>query len=242
MDISVLEKLGLTKAEINVYLSLLEIGSTKVGLVIRKSGLQSSVVHNVLYSLIEQGLVSYVKKGKIKVYQAVAPRKILEMIEDQKKKFLSVLPELELKHKLSGEKEEAEVFEGRKGVMNMLNILIDDVKKDEEYLFFAIDVEENEEVQNFFLNYDLKRKEKNLIVKGLADLRLKKLFNGRKMKMKYPKIPIPSNISICHGKIAFFSWGEKPVGYMIRSKQIVDIYQNYFGRVWKITKPTDKFI
>ena len=39
MDITILEDLGLTNAEIKIYLALLELGSTTAGPIIEKSGL-----------------------------------------------------------------------------------------------------------------------------------------------------------------------------------------------------------
>lgn len=235
MDTTILENLGLSKGEIKVYLVLLELGSNKVGRIIESSEMASSAVHNSVNSLVDKGLVSYIKRGQIKFYQAVSPKQLVDFIEDKKKKVLSLLPELELKQKLSGEKQEAEIFEGTKGIITMLNLLIENTKKNDEYLFFAINVEEqNEEIQKFFLQYDLKRKEKKLVLRGLAPRGLKPFFAHRPiMKMKYPSFPIPSNISICNDKIAFFSYGEKPVGYLIRSKQISGMYKDYFEQIWE---------
>ena len=174
METSILQDLGLSNGEIKIYLTLLELGSTKVGLVIEKTGMASSAVHNSINSLIEKGLTSYIKKGKIKYYQAVPPKQLIDFIEEKKKKFLQILPELELKQKLAREREEAEIFEGTKGITTMLNLLIDDSKKGDEYLFFAINIkEQNEEIQEIYLKNDVKRKDKGLIIKGLAPKELK---------------------------------------------------------------------
>lgn len=239
MDTTALEGLGLSKGEISVYLSLLELGETKIGAVIEKSGMASSAVHNSVNNLIEKGLISYIKKGKIKYYQSAPPKQILDFIEDKKKNLQNILPQLEERRRKTKEKQEAEIFEGVKGVMTMLNILIEDAKRKDEYLFFPINVkEQNKEIQKFFEMYDVKRKAKDLIVKGLSPLPIKNLFEKRKiLNMKYPGFPIPSNISICNGKIAFFSWGEKPIGYLIKSQQISDMYRDFFHQVWdKIKK------
>ncbi len=235
MDTAVLEDLGLSKGEIKAYLALLESGTTRVGRVIERSGMASSAVHNALNSLREKDLVSYIKKGKIKHYQAVPPSQLIDFIEEKKKKILEILPELERKQELAKEKQEAEIFEGIKGITTMLSLLIEDTKRGDEYLFFAINVkEENEEIQRFFLKYDVKRKEKGLLIKGLAPKRLKRLFVKRKhLRMKYPDFPIPSNISICKERIALFAWEEKPVGYLIKSKQIAEMHKRFFERIWE---------
>lgn len=234
MDTTILEEIGLSKGEISVYLSLLRLGETKVGSIIEKSGMASSAVHNSINKLIEKGLVAYIKKGKIKFYQTVPPKQILSFIEDKKKEFLKILPELELQQKKSQEIQDAEIFEGTKGIIAMLNILIEDTKRGDEYLFFTVNIKEmNEKIQEFFQMYDAKRKAKGLNVKGLAPKDLKKLFIKRKiLKMKYVDFPIPSNISICKDRIVFFSWDEKPIGYLIKSKQMAEMYKEYFKDIW----------
>lgn len=234
MDTTILEDLGLSKGEIKVYLTLLELGSTKVGKVIEKSTMASSAVHNALHALVDKGLVSYIIKGQIKFYQAVPVKQLIYFIEDKKRRVLELLPELELKQKLAGEKQEAEIFVGIKGILTMLNILIDDAKKGDNYYFFATYLKDrNEEVQQFFKQYDLKRKEKGLMIRGLAPKELKPLFEGRKvLQMKYPHFHIPSDISICNKKVALIVWGEKPVGYLIYSPQIAEMYTEFFLKIW----------
>ena len=58
MDNSILEDLGLTGAEIKVFISLLELGSSTAGKVVEKSGLQNAVVHRAFHSLAEKGLLN----------------------------------------------------------------------------------------------------------------------------------------------------------------------------------------
>ena len=64
MDLNSFEGLGLTNAEIKVYMALLGLGIAGAGHIIEKSGLQSSVVHNTLNNLINKGFISFTLKGK----------------------------------------------------------------------------------------------------------------------------------------------------------------------------------
>jgi hypothetical protein len=164
----------------------------------------------------------------------VPPRQILDFIEEKKKQFAAPLPELELRQKMAEERQEAEVFEGTKGILTMLNLLIEDAKKGDEYYFFATFLKErNKEVQDFFHNYDAKRKDKGLFVRGLAPPELKSLFAGREvLHVKYPAFPIPSDISICKGKVALITWGDRPIGYLIRSEQIFEMFKKFFISIW----------
>jgi len=234
MDISILEDIGLKKGEISVYLNLLELGETKVGNIIEDSGMASSAVHNSVNSLIKKGLVCFVKKGKIKYYKSVPPKQIISFIDSKKEKVIKILPELESKQKKIKSAEEAEIFQGIKGVITMLKLLIENSKKGDEYLFFSINVDEyNKEIQEFFSMFDMKRKTKGLVTKGLAPKNLKKFFKNRNtLKMKYTNFPIPLNTSLCNDKIAFFSWDKNPVGYLIKSQQISSTYKGFFQSIW----------
>ncbi|MCK4589843.1 MAG: hypothetical protein KAT77_05335 [Nanoarchaeota archaeon] len=238
MDVKPFEDIGLTNAEIKVYLTLLELGSTKVGPIIEKSDLQSSVVHNNLHKLIDKGLISYIKKGKIKHYKATDPSHFFDFIEEKKKNFEKIMPQLLLKQKLAKEVNEAEVYESTKGIMNSLLELIKETKPGDEFLFFSFDAEtRNKEVQDFYRKLDPKRKAKKLIVKGIAPSKLRDLYTDRikkgYMEVKFTSDVLLPNMAICNNKIALITWGQKPVAFLIHSKQLAEKHRAYFNSLWQ---------
>src|SRR3989344_4069712 len=125
MDTHILEDIGLTNAEIKVYLTLLELGSSTAGPIIEKSGLQSSVVHMTVNKLVEKGFVSFVKEGKRNHYQATNPKHIIEFINEKKQRFEQILPELLLKQQTAKIKPEIITFRGVKGIKELLLELLD---------------------------------------------------------------------------------------------------------------------
>lgn len=171
----------------------------------------------------------------MKIYQTVDPNIILKEYKEKEQRFEGIIPKLKSMQNLVNEKQQAEIYEDTKGVIAMLNELIQDAKPNDIYYFFAMDVsEQNKEIQKFFERYDIKRKEKKLVVKGLARKELKSLFEKRKyLHVKYTNFPIPSNISICNDKMVLVSWGEKPTGILIRSRQIIKSQIEFFNEIWK---------
>lgn len=233
MDTSILEDIGLTQGEIKVYLALLESGPTTAGKILKKANIQNSVFHFCVNRLIEKGLVSYVKKNKFRIYQAADPDNFLIYLKDKEKQVENLLPELKEKQTLAEEKQEVELFEGMKGVITLMNTLIEDAKKGQEFLFFAPDLEKSEEIQKFYEKYDVKRKSKGLITKGIAPRNLKPLFDKRTyLQMKYTDSPVPANSGTCNDKMAIIAWGEKPTGVLIHSKHIVEKQQEFFNSLW----------
>ena len=118
MDTSILEDLGLTQAEIKVYVALLELGSSSAGKILEKSAVQNSVLHRALNSLIEKGLISFILEGKRKVYTASDPENFHDFIENKKKRFDEILPILKQKQK-NMTNSFGEIFKGKRGINQM---------------------------------------------------------------------------------------------------------------------------
>ena len=234
----ILENLGFTQAEAMIYLTLLELGPVQVGALIERTKLQSSTIHHSVHALSEKGFVKYVLRGKIKIYQAVPPAILLKEFQDREHKFSELVPLLEKKRQLYAQKPVAEVYEGRKGVMALLNELLESAKSDDTYYFYAVDQSGlNKEIQEFFRMYDAKRKDRGLHVRGLAPESLRPLFAKRSiLKMRYVSHPIPSNISICNNKMALISWSENPTGILIVAEHIITTQISFFEELWKNAK------
>jgi len=121
---SILEDIGLSGAEIKVYTSVLEIGTTSAGKILDRSGLQNSVVHRALNSLIEKGLINFIFEGKKKIYNATDPNNFFNFIDDKKKMFEQILPELKQMQELSKITNKATLYSGKRGITEVYNILI----------------------------------------------------------------------------------------------------------------------
>jgi HTH-type transcriptional regulator, sugar sensing transcriptional regulator len=237
MNTKILEDIGLTQGEIKVYLALLELGPETAGKILEKAKIQNSVFHFCVNRLIEKGLVSYTKKNKFRIYQAADPDNFLIYLKDKEKQVETILPELKAKQTLAKEKQEVELFEGIKGVLTLMNTLIENTKKGQEFLFFAPELEKSKEIQKFYERYDAKRKAKGLVTKGIAPRKLKPLFSKRTyLKMKYTDSPVPANTGICNDKMAIISWGDKPTGVLIHSKHIVEKQKEFFDSMWRQVK------
>src|SRR4030042_3282975 len=120
----ILQELGLTQRESKVYLALLELGSTTTGPIIKRSEVPNSKIYEILESLQNKGLVSWITKGKTKYFQATSPKHLLSLLKDKERRLEDVLPELEMKQKLSQSQKSVELFEGVKAIRSMLQGLI----------------------------------------------------------------------------------------------------------------------
>ncbi|MAG60272.1 hypothetical protein CL619_00650 [archaeon] len=235
MNTQILEDIGLTNAEIKVYLALLELGTSTAGPILEKSGLQNSVVHMTLHKLIDKGFVTFVKEGKRNHYQAANPKHIIDFINEKKERFEEILPELLIKQKESKEKPEIITFRGIRGIKELLLELLDAGGK--EHHTFGSSVKSLMLGDAWWVSYHKKRSQRGI--------KAKLLFNESlvhwKAEKKYPKSevrytksgfePLTETI-IRNNKIGVIIWSDKPLGILINQKEAAQSYDKFFHIMW----------
>ena len=87
MDLSVLEKIGLSNAEIEVYLTLLKLGLTPSNKIIRETEFRKSTVYESINRLQEKGLVSSVIKDSRKYFEATESGRLIEFVHDKRREL-----------------------------------------------------------------------------------------------------------------------------------------------------------
>ena len=236
MDTKILEDIGLTNAEIKIYLALLELGTSTAGPILEKSGLQNSVVHMTLNKLIDKGFVTFVKEGKRNHYQATNPKHITDYINEKKERFEEILPELLLKQKIAKEKPEIITFRGIKGIKELLLELL--AAGGKEHHTFGSSVKSLMLGDAWWVNYHKKRAAKGIH----ARLIFNKSLASWKAEAKYPKSevrytragfePLTETI-IRNDKIGVIVWTDKPLGMIIHQKEAAESYDEFFQLMWK---------
>jgi sugar-specific transcriptional regulator TrmB len=243
LDFSVLREVGLTEAQIKVYVSLLELGQVTSGKIIKKSGLQNSVVYNALNQLIEKGLVSFISKGKRKYFSALSLNNLISFIDERKQKVEELIKQLP---KSSEKEENVESFIGWRGVYSAFNRILEELSPESEYLAFAgdTDLEYPKEAINLFKEFQKKRNYQKYKVKIIANEIARKNIQKYRYyiafgKPNYRYVPglSPAEIIIFNDCVLTLSVHEKPMAVLIRSKNIAESYKNFFYTLWKIAKP-----
>ncbi len=168
-----LEEIGLTKSEIKVYLALLELGSSTTGPIVDKSKVASSKIYEILDKLIQKGLASFIIRSGTKHFEAASPKRILDYVSEKKnqlnrqeQQINDLIPELELKQKLSGLKSEATVFKGIKGAETAFSDILKTLKKGDEYYVIGA-TDPNPVLLRFILHYHQRRSKQGIKVKLL---------------------------------------------------------------------------
>ena len=95
VDLTLLNKAGLTEGEGKVYMALLETGQSSITEIVKKSGISTSKSYDVLNRLEEKGLVSHVIIRGVKYFKAANPERLKEILEEKYKYVIMPHPKLD---------------------------------------------------------------------------------------------------------------------------------------------------
>ncbi len=249
METSILKRIGLTENEIKIYLILLKIGTATAYDISQKTGIYRVHVYDKLEQLMNKGLVTHVYKGAKKYFQAAAPEKIRQYLEDRKRELElqeqeveKILPELQAFTLAPREDTRVEVFKGVEGLKYFLKDIIKTAKK--EVLITGIDdAKYNEALPIFMKQYfrDLRNKR---IQERVITVKKRGVFMFEKEEAPTTNYRFleetqfnPTNTFVYGNKVVIVSWGTPVTAIMIENAGITETYRNNFEHLWKIASP-----
>lgn len=238
LDTTPLSEFGLSPTEIHVFLSLQKLGVAKAGDLIKASGVQNSVLHFTLARLVSHGIVSYIRRGKMKLYQAAPPSRLLELQRNRTERLEKFVERLELDTP-SRDLPEAEIYEGINGLRNMCFKLIEDAVPGDEFLFFgfASDNPEFERaVYTFYREYTDIRLQRGLVLRGVAHESMRVRFKENKWphkNIRFVETPIVQGISLCRDKVIIVAWKDSQVSFLLRNNSFKENLRDYFYLLWE---------
>lgn len=246
---NILKEIGITSGETKVYLALLELGSTSISPIIKKSGISGSKTYEVLDRLMKKGLANFIIKNNVKHFEASPPSKILnyldekeEKIRNEKEKIAKIIPELILRQK-SAKEAEAKIFTGWEGIKTANEDIINTLKKGEEWLSMGLTMQP-ESWEIYFTKKQKIRAKKGIVHKHLINEKYRSLYKKRK-KLPYTKFKflsknfeMPTSTEIYADKIIIFILlKENPMAIMIKNKHVANSFRKFFETLWKQAKP-----
>ncbi len=242
---NILEKAGLSKGEVKVYVALLKLGCTKTGPLAKEAEVSSSKVYKILDRLIKRGLVGHIVKGKIKYFQAMEPRRVVEYMQEKEEQLhketesvKALLPQLEAQRKLN-KSVNAIIYEGTKACTNFFRNIIDELKPNEEYYVIGACYGETQNIRLFFQQHHLRRIEKKIKLNMLASSSVKDNLEPSTLKnanVKYLPQKLTTKMEIVFYKDIVFIvlWKESPVGFFIKDPETASSFLKYFHALSKL--------
>lgn len=238
MDITILEKVGLTKNQTKIYVSLLKLGEATAQQIMKEAELHRSRVYDGLERLQEQGIVSSVIKDFKKYFQAVDPERLLGYLEEKKQTLKSIIPDLNNLKGMKKEEINSSIYKGKEGLKTIHSEIL---KQNEDIYVLGAKGLIFEELKYFMPNFENQRLKKKLKFICLWDnkesekkAKNRKLIRGRVLPEGYSSKGV---VNIFGDKVAIVLWKEKyPSGFIIDNREIADSFRTWFKLLWKLAK------
>lgn len=241
--INKLIKINLSENEAKVYTSLIELGQTSAGDIIKQTRLHRSVVYETLDKLINKKLAFKITKKKIAYFQSTDPNTLLEKARQQQKIAQELIPELK---KLGIAKmPEINIYEG---VESYRKFWIETTKKmpvgSIDYVAGSIGnkwLEYMGKDKDLYDELRIKRKIKwKMIIfeKNEAEIELAKkhpkLYEYRLIERN--NIDFSGNFNIFNDDVLILLSATEPMIIEIRNKNLVKTFKNIFDILWESGK------
>tara|TARA_Y100000310_G_scaffold232226_1_gene234977 strand:- start:484 stop:1233 length:750 start_codon:yes stop_codon:yes gene_type:complete len=244
-----LEEIGLTEGESKVYLGLLKLGATKVGPLLTESGVSSSKIYKILERLERKGLVGHSVIDNIKNFKAMPLNSVVDYMKENEKKMQQKrellekkIPEFQEDLLISKGMSEAFVYHGFKAVKNFLYNMIETLNSDETYYVMGARYEKRIfGVRPFFKDFHLKRSEKKIKLKMLANHETKgniepETFKFGAVKFLPDYLLTNMHVFLFRENTFMILWSKNPIAFYIKNEDVTKSFSAYFNAFWKIAK------
>jgi sugar-specific transcriptional regulator TrmB len=233
------KSLGFTESEAKIYLISLETGPSPVQELAKKARVSRVTTYAVIESLMKDGLMSTVQRGKKNLYVAESPERLVSFVHSRVKTMEATLKEIEssihdLKILQRGEKPVVKMFEGVQG----LRALQDDILKTapkhiDEYgnVDTISAIFTREDLQPFRKELDRLKITGRFLYSGAVvhspreGVKVKRLPEGR--------APFNGDVIIYGSKTAFSTFHGKLISVIIESDVIADTMRSMFELAWQ---------
>jgi len=249
---NMLIKFGLKDEEIKAFLFLLENGEQTAGNLAKKTGLSRPSLYGFMQKLQKLGLIIESQKNGVKIFVACKKEKIISLfdekiteLEEGKKSFSSIYEEV-IKTGLSISPK-FQFFEGKDGLKQVLKDML--LYKDlETVAYWPIKSMMEILSEDFFKTLNKERIQNKLYTRAIwpqnqiVDLKKYPYLGTGKSFLREIRLA-PKDIDFSMGywiygyKVAFISSKKEAFGFIIESKDLVEMLLSQFEIMWKLSKP-----
>lgn len=246
MDTEILTKIGLTKNESIVYLSLMKKGISKAGDILKNSGLNSGKIYDILESLKQKGLVSESIIQNVRNFSPCSPKRLLDFLEtkeqeikQEKELVKNLIPKLN-NFNIKDISVKAMTYIGIEGMKTAIQELVDSTKSGEEILTMGVTGKKDERINDFWETYFIpKIKEKRLNQKIIFSQENTQYLKNIKKSAQVRLAPLSSMVPIAvygRDKVIISNYDEPITNIVIHSEKIAKSFIELFYSVWKTAK------
>lgn len=235
----VLEEIGLSEKEVDIYLALLKLGEASASRVSEIADLNRVTSYVLLKSLSEKGFCSVYTKNNIQHFKPIKPEQIIGLLEEKKNKIKTIMPFLKEQEGAVSEKPEVSMFEGKKGVSAMLELMLNQAEKNKLVVAYG-----NLTIADKIIEYESLYWRKTRLLKGIqmkAVVDSLKGFEPKKEKLwqklsKWKENKELANLDIfvmiAGDLISYTTFKGDIISIAIKNKEIAEKEKFNFNNLW----------
>jgi len=239
----ILQDLGLSNKEAEVYLALLKLGEETASRISQIAQLNRITTYVLLKNLQEKGFCSVYDKNKVQYFKSIKPEQIIGLLEEKKHKVKAILPQLKQQEKAIEDKPEISLYEGKKGIASCMTALLNDSENKKEVFGYG-NVSISEQVIRYQSLYWRKnRLLRKIKMKAVSDSfgdvehrsppQWKKLTEVRTNK-ELAKLSV--YVIITENYVGYFMMKGEPYCTLIKSKELAEKERFNFEFLWKTAR------
>ncbi len=234
----ILEDIGLTKTESEIYERLLQLGECSVSALQRSLSIHPQIAYRTIDSLKEKGLATVIRKKNKQYVSAEHPKKLEDIEKERLLKLRSAIPELV--HLMKPRKESiVRTSIGHEAIKSFRRQAIQDLKRNDSILIIGGSADRFYDV----MGEDYKEIEEKRIKKKIH----KKLIAFASEREKFQKDPhqlfsefrylsshhpTTTSTNVFGDHVGIIIWTADPVLLHIHDGDVADSYRHYFDELW----------
>ncbi len=246
---SALKSLDLTPNQIEVYLTLLQLGQCTASTLSNKLKINRTTLYSTLKVMQNKGLVSNYKKQSATFFSAISPDLILEKarrklneVQTYFNQIENIIPELKSLEQLYANSPKLKLYEGAEGIKALYT---ETFKSKKIHAFIPLHTLPKELHSFLTKEYIEMRKENESFTHAIVDnspfakkYQTKDKDSYRETKIiPYKNLPLDAEISLYgKNKIAIISFTDELVGFSIENQAMYNTLLSVFKIVWNTVK------
>jgi len=240
----ILENLGFTKIQADIYITLLTLGNANLETISRKIKKNKKKVYIDLQKLIEKQFITLYTDNNVLYFKPIKPSKLIEDFELKVEKAKIALPELLALDNSNIVKPHITYYEGKEGIINAME---DSLTAQGDILCWADISLAHKTLEEYYPLYIKKKNILNLFVRGIFtdDKKSKEFQKKEKLEKReirlIPKenFPFKNEINIYNDTVSIISHKEL-IAIIIKSKDIADTQRSIFKFGWEYAELLSK--
>lgn len=241
-----LENIGLQEKEAKVYLATLELGQATVQQIAAKADVKRPTAYFIIEGLMSQGLLASFTRGKRQYFTAENPERLLDLLDEERRlidarseRLHDLLPQLKSLNNRHADKPVVRYYEGKEGVMAMINEHTRRARGQSLYAAYSRDT-----VEEVFGTEALQKMREDRVRNGITTRRLYTHSQGdmpgitsvEALRLPEEEFPMSCDIAIYEDMVRVASLRDRIIGVVIEDREIARSFRAIYELAWKWVK------